>query len=50
MLPPTAGAVHTSGPAERELVTTSHAHYNRCGSTTSTTRTRNFGTCCTTTR
>jgi hypothetical protein len=28
MLPPTAGAVHTSGPAERELVTTSHTHYN----------------------
>ncbi len=28
MLPPTAGAAHTSGPAERELVTTSHAHYN----------------------
>lgn len=28
MLPPTAGAVHTSGPAKRELVTTSHTHYS----------------------
>mgnify|MGYP000850019980 FL=1 len=28
MLPPTAGAAHTSGPAERELVTTSNTHYN----------------------
>lgn len=28
MLPPTAGAAHTSGPVERELVTISHAHYN----------------------
>lgn len=28
MLPPTASAAYTSGPAKRELVTTSHAHYN----------------------